>query len=278
MLLVDAVAAAQIGMHHVALDRPRPHDRDLDDEVVESARLQARQHRHLRAALDLEHADRIGARQHVVDRRVLRRQRGERIVLAVVLLQEIEPARMQLSMPSASTSTFIMPSVSMSSLSHSMKVRSSIAALPIGTVSSSGARVSTKPPTCCERWRGKPISSSARSDGLADRRIVGIEPGLADVIVGQAVAIAPHRPGERGGDVLGQAQHLADFADGAAGAVMHDGRADRRAVAAVALVDVLDHLLAPLVLEIDVDVGRLAAVVRDEALEQEVGLVRDRPR
>ena len=39
MLLVDAVAAAQIGMHHVALDRPRPHDRDLDDEIVEAARL-----------------------------------------------------------------------------------------------------------------------------------------------------------------------------------------------------------------------------------------------
>ncbi len=26
---------AQIGMHHVALDRPRPHDGDLDDEIVE---------------------------------------------------------------------------------------------------------------------------------------------------------------------------------------------------------------------------------------------------
>ena len=31
-----------------------------------------------------------------------------------------------------------------------------------------------------------------------------------------------------------------------------------------------DHLLAALVLEIDVDVGRLAAVGRDEALEQQV--------
>ena len=26
---------AQIGMHHVALDRPGPHDRDFDDEIVE---------------------------------------------------------------------------------------------------------------------------------------------------------------------------------------------------------------------------------------------------
>ena len=92
MLPVDAVAPAQIGMHHVALDRPRPHDRDLDDEIVEASRLQARQHRHLGAALDLEHADGIGARKHLVDRAVVLRQRGERIRLTVMLLDEIEPA------------------------------------------------------------------------------------------------------------------------------------------------------------------------------------------
>ena len=71
------------------------------------------------------------------------------------------PRRMQESMPSASTSTFIRPTASMSSLSHSMKVRSAMAALPIGTVSSIGTWLRTKPPTCCERWRGKPISSFA---------------------------------------------------------------------------------------------------------------------
>ena len=35
MLGLDAVAAAQVGMDHVALDRARAHDRHLDDEVVE---------------------------------------------------------------------------------------------------------------------------------------------------------------------------------------------------------------------------------------------------
>ena len=50
------------------------------------------------------------------------------------------------------------------------------------------------------------------------------------------------------------------------------------AVAAVFLVDVLDHLLAPLVLEIDVDVGRLVALGADEALEQQVDVAPDRPR
>jgi len=54
---LSARAAAQIGMHHVALDRPRPHDRDRDDEIVKFLRLEPRQHRHLSAALDLEDAE-----------------------------------------------------------------------------------------------------------------------------------------------------------------------------------------------------------------------------
>jgi hypothetical protein len=89
MFLLDTVAAAQIGMHHVALDRARPHNRDFDDEIVETFRPQPRQHRHLRAALDLEHADRVGARQHLIDGRgILRsilRDGRQRIILAVML-------------------------------------------------------------------------------------------------------------------------------------------------------------------------------------------------
>ena len=65
--LLLPLPAPQIGMHHVALDRAGPHDRHLDDEIVEFARPQPRQHRHLRAAFDLEDAERVGAADHVVD-------------------------------------------------------------------------------------------------------------------------------------------------------------------------------------------------------------------
>ena len=75
---------------------------------------------------------------------------------------------------------------------------------------------------------------------------------------------------ERADGVLGQAEGLADLADGGAAAIGDDGGGDAGMIAPVVLVDVLDHLLAPLVLEIDVDVGRLARVRRDEALEQQV--------
>ena len=108
---------------------------------------------------------------------------------------------------------------------------------------------------------GKADQLVGKVDGLADRWIEGIEAGRANVLVRQAVAIAPDGFRQRRGDVFGQPHDLADFADGAAGPIMHDGRADRRAVAPVTPIDVLDHLLAPLVLEIDIDIGRLAAVL-----------------
>src|SRR5262245_12458767 len=51
------IATAQIGMHHAAGNRSWPHDADLDDEVVIALRTKTRQHRHLRARLDLKNTD-----------------------------------------------------------------------------------------------------------------------------------------------------------------------------------------------------------------------------
>src|SRR5690606_39041786 len=56
---------------------------------------------------------------------------------------------------------------------------------------------------------------------------------------------------------------------GAARAIADDRGRERRAIAAVLAVEILYDLLAPLVLEIDIDVGRLVALLRDEALEEE---------
>ena len=53
-----ALAAAQIRMDHIALDRSRPNDRHLNHEIVVGARLQTGQHGHLSPALDLKGAAR----------------------------------------------------------------------------------------------------------------------------------------------------------------------------------------------------------------------------
>ena len=54
-------------MHHVALDRSGPDDCDFDHDVVKTFRFHPRQRGHLRAALDLKHADGVGV-LHDVER------------------------------------------------------------------------------------------------------------------------------------------------------------------------------------------------------------------
>ena len=63
-------------------------------------------------------------------------------------------------------------------------------------------------------------------------------------------------------------QGFAHVAQRRSRAIADDGRGQRRTIAAVLFVDVLDHFLAPLMLEVDVDVGRLVALARNESLEQ----------
>ena len=58
-------------MHRLALDRPGPHERDLDGDVVEVLGLRAQKALHLGTALDLEGADRVRALDVVVDRLVV---------------------------------------------------------------------------------------------------------------------------------------------------------------------------------------------------------------
>ena len=77
-----ALAALQIRMHHLTDDRPRPDDGDLDDEIVEARRLEARQRRHLRPRLHLEDADRVGLLQHAVDGRIVGRETRQIQILA----------------------------------------------------------------------------------------------------------------------------------------------------------------------------------------------------
>ncbi len=104
-----------------------------------------------------------------------------------------------------------------------------------------------------------------------ERRIGRIEAGGAHLRpADRRRPVAPGRAVQRRDHVVGEAEHLGRLADRRAGAIGDDRRGEAGALAPVALVDVLDHLLAPLVLEIDVDVGRLVALGRDEALEQEI--------
>ena len=59
-VLAEQATVLDVRVHGLPLDRPGPDERDLDREVVDRLRLRAEQALHLRAALDLEHADGVG--------------------------------------------------------------------------------------------------------------------------------------------------------------------------------------------------------------------------
>ena len=83
-------ALLEIGVNHIALDRPGPHDGDLHHEIVEFARPEPRKHVHLRPAFDLEHAERVARAQHVVDRRILARDGRELVALAMMIFEQFQ--------------------------------------------------------------------------------------------------------------------------------------------------------------------------------------------
>ena len=172
-------------MHHAALDRPRPHDRDLDHQVVEAARLQARQHAHLRAALDLEHADRVGLADHVVGGRssagiVLHARNGARAELAAPMNSSAR--RIALSMPSARMSTFSRPSASRSSLSHWITLRSAIAAFSTGTSSRELVARDDEAAGVLRQVARKADQLLRQLDPLLHQRRLGVEAVLAQAL------------------------------------------------------------------------------------------------
>ena len=96
--------------------------------------------------------------------------------------------RSAVSMPSASTSTFSSPKDSRSSLSHWITVRSAMAAFSIGTSVLSGSPEITKPPTCCDRWRGKPISSRTSCASSGQPRRLDADPAAVERLLAAARA------------------------------------------------------------------------------------------
>ena len=110
-----------------------------------------------------------------------------------------------------------------------------------------------------------------QQDELTDKVTVGVDSRRTETLLDLGTVVPPgHGLREKVDEVDIEAERLADVADGAARPIGDERRGERRPVPAIALVDVLDHLLAPLVLEVDVDVRRLVALLRHEALEQEV--------
>ena len=277
-VLAQPLPRVDVRVHRLPLDRPRPHERDLDGDVVEVLGLRAQEALHLRAALDLERADRVRALDVVVDRGVVERDAGEvdrpRRACRAICSTQSSTAE---SIPRPSRSILRKPASEHESLSHWQSWRPAIAAGWTGTSSTSGRVETIIPPGCCETWRGSPAISPV-SQAKARQRC-GLE--LA-VTVRKPRELLPHalrvpavrEPREPLELRERQAERLADVADRAARAVRREARDERGVLAPVALGDADDELLADVAREVEVDVRHRRELAVQEAPERE--LVRDR--
>lgn len=71
------------------------------------------------------------------------------------------------------------------------------------------------------------------------------------------------------GHVIGQAEHLADLAQGAFRLKALDRCAECGPMQTVMAVDSLNNLFATIAFEIDIDIGRFLAIFGDEPLEKQ---------
>ena len=257
-------------MDHVALDRPRANDRNFDDEIVEAAWAKAREHVHLRPALDLEHAERIALAQHVIDPRLLARDRRQLPPFAMMRLDQVErladtgqhAERQHVDLEDAELLDVVLVPFDEGAIVHR--------AIADGHGLDQRLLGQDESADMLRQMARHADQLAREEEHAAEVRVGKIEPGLGHAII---LDLRLHHPpmgrGDRGSDVFRQPHHLADLADCRARAVVDHRRGDPGAVAAIFPVDVLDHLLAPLMFEVDVDVGRLLALLGDEAFEQE---------
>src|SRR6185312_16541782 len=81
---------------------------------------------------------------------------------------------------------------------------------------------------------------------------------------------APDLARQHADHVLRQAERFSDVPECAARPVAGHGRADRRPMPAIRLINPLNHLFSALMLKIDIDIERLPAFLADETLEQKI--------
>ncbi len=186
------------------------------------------------------------------------------------------------SIPRPSRSTLTIPMSAQSSLSHWTTTRPGIDAGSSGTTSSSRPAAMTMPPECWPRWRGPVLHLQPEPHEVAGASVARVEARRGDFLL-ELLDGLPELPEVPARELLrepvhlfgGVAERLPHLARRHPVAVRDDVRRHPRAARAIFLVDVLDDFLALVAGgEVEVDVGPLAPLLREEALEEELHLHR----
>jgi hypothetical protein len=276
-VLAQPLPPFDVRVDRLPLDRARPHERDLDGDVVEVLRARAQDRLHLRAALDLKAADGVGLldlREHVG---VVERDAREVDLLAARARDEVdallhrrehsEPEQVDLQEAGVRTRVLVplahLPARHRRRLhGHELDERTRRDHHPAGVLGD----VPRQPADLAAELRE---STPARRGELSPR-VREHAHLLGDA--GRVPAVGePRQPlevGER------EAERLADVADRAARAVRGEARDERCVLASVSLRDADDELLADVPRKVEVDVRDRGELAVDEAAEREVRLHR----
>ncbi len=276
-VLAQPLPALDIWMHGLALDRPRTHERDLHRQVVEVLRLRAQDRLHLRAALDLEAAHRVGVLDLGVHVLVFERDAREVDLLAARARDQVDalldggehPEPEQVDLQKAGVRARVLVPLAHLPAGHRRRLH--------------GDDLDER--SCRDHHSARMLRDVPRQAGdlraqLGEcpparrlhllRRVGKHQHFLADARGVPAVGELrePFEVGER------QAECLADVADRATRSIRREARDERRMLAAVFLGDADDQLLADVAREVEVDVRHRRQLAIEEAAEREV--VRDR--
>ena len=258
-----------VRMHCLSLDGAGTNERHLHRQVVEVLGSRLQEALHLRAALDLEDAHRVGRLDLLVDALVVERDAREVDRLAAQPCDAIdrvldrgehpEPEQVDLQEPGVAAAVLV----------------------PLADLAACHRR----------RLHGHEVDERTRRDDHAARMLADVARQPSDLLRQRAERLPPWPrvpardafellPDTRRVPAVGdtreplelrqrQPERLADVADRAAASVRREGRDERCPLPSVPLGDPDDQLLADVPREVEVDVGHSDHLVVDEAPERE---------
>ena len=263
-----AIPAPDERMHHVALNGAGADNGDLDHQIVKTAWFHAWQKIHLGAAFHLKDANAVGHAQHVINIRVLGRQGCQRIFHPMMQSHQVErlsdtgqhPKAKDIDLENAQRVDIVLVPADDGAVLHcGVLDRDQFIKPPFGH---------DKAADVLGQVAGKALHLIAKLQRLGQAAVAEVQADFTQAFFGQTVAApAPKLAGQGRDRILAQSHNRPDFPNGAFAAIMDDRCAQPCAVAAIAFIDVLDHLFAPLVFEIDVDIWRLVSGLGHEPLK-----------